>query len=360
MVKLAGLLIFATLALAAGSSSDNQHGTRVNTAQTTYLFQPVEIPAPENVTVFRPDDDQDVIMERLRQLTKSGQLSDRVPVAVMLNGRTLTVIPPRSPVPSAVFETWVEHLPVDYQESIASGFYGVIRDDNKLTAQRFVRDNFRHVYAKYQVTLEMLPEAGKYRVTFGDYPVGADVRLPPSEAWKVVTPGHFPVPQIVEDGETIGLELYQEPRTEQRLVEYVHVGRLNSMLRKEAAHDSYADDAQFTFTQPRVKANGVAMELAALPETLAGPILWAYVPGYGRYILSYLPHPELSFERAGEVSMNLLTFSLGGNSFRIDCADRIASGSGTYTVYARLDPSWQPADPADRTRVQMGAVPGVE
>jgi len=26
---------------------------------------------------------------------------------------------------------------------------------------------------------------------------------------------------------------------------------------------------------------------------------------------------------------------MGGNIFRVDCADRIATGSGTYNIYAR-------------------------
>lgn len=360
LVKLAGFLVVLSLAAAAASPS-NQHGTRVVAVQTAYLVEPVEIPAPDGITLTGTGD-QAMILQRVNELTRAGQVSAQAPVAVVLNGRTLQLVPPRVPTPSAVFETWVEQLPSDYQESITAGFSRIDREANQITAHRFVRDNFRHAYASYAVTVEMLPESGKYRVAFGASPIPSDVRFSPSEEWKVATPSHYPVPQILEEGETMRLELYTDPRTGQTLVEYLHVGKPAAItLRKEAAHDSYADDAQFVLTRPRLKANGMGREPAVLPDSLSGPILWVYVPGYGRYVLSFLPHQELGFERAGEVSGSSLIFSAAGNLFRIESADRIAGGgSGAYNVYALPDPSWQPSDPEDRARFVIGAAPGVE
>ena len=122
----------------------------------------------------------------------------------------------------------------------------------------------------------------------------------------------------------------------------------------------HAEDAQFAFTQTHLKANGSAFDPVALPETLGGPLVWISVPGYGRYVLSFLAHPELGFALAGEVSGHSLIFTVAGNMFRIDCGERIASGSGTYNVYALLDAAWMPADPEDQGRFSMGSVPGVQ
>ena len=360
LVKLAGFFVAAVLGSAAASST-NQHGTRIIGAQTAYLMEPVEIPAPDGITLNGLGD-QALIIARVNELTQTGQIPGQAPVAVVLNGRTLQLVPPRIPTPSAVFETWVEQLPSDYQESVTAGFSSIDREPNRFTAHRYVRDNFRHVYASYAVTVEMLPETGKYRVAYGASPVPSDVRLPASENWKIATPSHYAVPQILEDGEAMRLELYTDPRTEQTLVEYLHVGKPAAItLRKEAAHDSYADDSQFVITQPHLKANGVARDSAVLPETLSGPVIWVYAPGYGRYVLSFLPHAELGFERAGEVSGNSLNFAVAGNLFRMECADRIAvGGSGAYNIYAVRDPAWEPADPDDRVRFVIGSAPGVE
>jgi hypothetical protein len=349
-VKLAGfLLVVASLAWAA-SPPTNQHGTRVVPAQTTYLVEPEGIPPGE------------LTPERLRTLVQfRGAGSEGVRVAVGPDGRTLLLPPPDAPTPSAVFETWVEQLPSDYMESITAGFSSVDREENKIVARRFVRDNFLHVYASYAVTVEMLAEMGKYRATFSVSPRENDVKLPASEEWKVVAPSQFPVPQVLDEGETIRVELYQDARSGQQIVEYLHVGKQSSIaMRKEAAHDSYAEDAQFAFTQPHLKANGTPFDPALLPDTLSGPVVWAYVPGFGRYVLSFLPHPEQGFDLAGEVAGNSLIFTVAGNMIRVDCADRIASGSGTYNVYALLDSAWQPADAEDQSRFVMGSAPGVQ
>jgi hypothetical protein len=360
LAKLAGFFVALSVASAAASPA-NQHGTRVIPAQSTYLVEPVEMPARDGITLTGTGY-QALIDARVRLLTQAGQFTDQSPVAVTLNGRTLQMVPPRSPTPSAVFETWVEQLPSDYMESITAGFSSVDREPNKITAHRYVRDNFRHVYASYAVTVELLADTGKYRVTYAASPIPADVRLPASEGWKTALPSHFLVPQILGDGETMALQLYTDPNNGQTLVEYLHVGKSSAItLRKEAAHDSYADDAQFVLAAPRLKANGAAREPGLLPETLSGPILWVYVPGYGRYVLSFLPHQEQGFERAGEVSANALNFAVEGNLFRIECAGRISGvGSGAYNVYALHDPRWEPADPADRARFMLGSAPGVE
>jgi hypothetical protein len=346
-VKLAGLIVALSVAWAA-SPPTNQHGTRVVPAQTTYLIEPEGIPASE------------LTAERLRTLVQF-ESSGRAAIAVGPDGRTILLPPPDAQIPSAMFETWVEQLPSDYMESITAGFSSVNREENKVTARRYVRDNFRHVYASYAALVEKLPEMGKYRVTLSESPMEADAKLSPAEKWKVVAPSVFPVPQILDDGETIRVALYRDSVNGQELVEYLHVGMQPAIkVRKEAAHDSYAEDAQFAFTQPHLKANGTPFDPALLPETLSGPVVWAYVPGYGRYVLSFLPHPEQGFELAGEVAGDSLVFTVGGNMIRVDCADRIASGSGTYNVYALLDPVWQPADAEDQARFAMGSAPGVQ
>ncbi len=127
------------------------------------------------------------------------------------------------------------------------------------------------------------------------------------------------------------------------------------VLHSDAPHVSYAEDAEFAITQPRVRVNGVASAVAALPPAIRAPVVWVYVPGRGRYILSLRPHPALGFEESGETSGDSLTFTGADvGVFRIDTAERIAAGSGTYIVYVLQDSGWEPADPRDRMRVAIG------
>jgi len=121
--------------------------------------------------------------------------------------------------------------------------------------------------------------------------------------------------------------------------------------RQEVARDVYAEDAELTIAQPRLRTNGVELASADAAATLSAPVVWVSIPGQGRYLLSFKPRADQGFEKVGEVAGNSLVFSSAGNIFRIDCADRIATGSGIYNIYARRD---SVADPSERFLVGAG------
>lgn len=265
--------------------------------------------------------------------------------------------------PCVQFETWVERLPFDYSESVIGGVLDPQRTVQRVTLQRFVRDNFRKAYIRYAIAVEALPQAGTYRVSFQDSnaTVPSDVKAADVKAdWKVVAPPRYPAPQVVQDGDEIPLELITYASGAQ-LVDYIHVGAMNKMAkRKDAARDSYAEDAEFTLARPRLRVNGLALDSAGFPEMLRGGVLWLYVPGEGRYIVSFLPHPDQGFAKVGEVEGPLMTLLVGTNLLRIESTDRIAQGGGVYNVYGLRDAAWEPADPKDRARFMAGTSPGVE
>jgi hypothetical protein len=353
-MKVAGFLL-ALAAVAAGAQSLD-HGHKIGSG-LAYL-------AAES-----PSDGQTLKWELsnlLLQLEESSSSGSGGRVLLTPNATVPSLPYPRpSNEPCAAFETWAEQQISDFAESAAAGFTEVERTAGKAVLHRFVRDNLRQIYASYTVTVETLPQEGTYRVSFGPPTDPPPAELRGKADWKMVSPPKYPVPQIVMDQDSIRLELYSNGTARnatRRVVDYIHAGRQERMvMRKETPHDYYADDAELAVTRPRFRVNGVAGDaVAALPETIRGPVLWVYVPGYGRYILSLHPHEELGFESAGEAAGNSLTFSgPDGNVFRIDTAERIATGSGSYSVYVLADPGWEPADAQDRARVAIGSAPGI-
>ncbi len=270
-----------------------------------------------------------------------------------------------SPADGVAFETWVEDSSSDYAESFRAESGDIERGPAWVTIPRSLRDNMRHVSVSYTVSAERLleiPRKGptRYRVTFGDFD-DKDPRLQVTADPGSVLAGKYPAPQLAEDGDVIALELYRDSKTGRKVVDYIHIGKLNNMtLRTEAPHESYASDAEFTLSHPRVRINGEKQDSVPLPETLRGPDVWVYVPGHGRYGASFQQYPELGFDRIGEVSGQVLTFTEGTDVIKIDCAERIAAGSGSYRVHLLRDSDWTPADAKDRGSVAIGAMPGVE
>lgn len=314
-MKLAGFLP-VLLAIPACAQSSGPHGTRIGQVQTEYL-----------------ETDSAAVQERMRQILEAVRSAGTNSL-----GSSGIAPTPRDRGPHADFETWVEQMSRDYAESVVTGDSGVEREAGKATIHRFVRDNFRHTNLTYTVTFETVPGTATFRVAFSDSPVS------------------YPVPQILRDGETIALTLSADARTGWRMVDYIRVGTGIMHPRQDAARDVYAEDAELTIAQPRLRTNGVEQPAAGLPATLSAPVVWVNIPGQGRYLLSFKPRVEQGFEKAGEVTENSLTFWSGGNIFRIDCADRIAAGSGTYNIYARKDTAADPQSiPPDPSRFTAGA-----
>jgi len=303
-LKLAGVF-FAIFAISALAQSA-QYGTRIGQVQTVYLRDIPVTPGP-TVPFAGP--------ARIGDLPEAVRETSGAPAVT----------------PKAEFETWAEQRFKDYAESVVTGSTDIERAPGKATIHRFVRDNFRNLYVTYTMTFEPIARTDTFRVTFADSAV-------PS-----------PVPQILRDGETIALTLASDARTGRRLVDYVRVGTGVMHSRSGVSRDVYAEDAELTIAKPRLRTNGVEQRAANPTATVSAPVMQVDIPGEGRYDLSFRPRPDLGFERAGEVAENSLWFSLGGNIFRIDCADRVATGSGTYNIYARKEPVEVPAGSAGFT-----------
>ncbi len=282
----------ALLAISLCAQSSPQYGTRIGQTQTVYLRDIPVTPGP-TVPFGGP--------AHIGDLPEPARATSGIPAVT----------------PRAEFETWVEQRSKDYAESVLTGSTDIERTPGKATVHRFVRDNFRNLYLTYTMTFEPIAGTDTFRVTFTDSAVP------------------YPVPQILRDGETIPLTLSAEERTGRRLIDYIRVGTGVMHSRSAVSRDAYAEDAELTIAQPRLRTNGV--EMASLPATVSAPVVQVDIPGQGRYLLSFKPRPGEGFAKAGEVAENSLVFSSGGNIFRIDCADRIATGSGTYNIYTRKD-----------------------
>ena len=286
---------FATLlAIPTFAQSSPQYGTRIGQIQTVYLRDIPVTPGP-TVPFAGP--------ARIGELPEAPRATSGAPAVT----------------PKAEFETWAEQRSKDYAESVVTGSTGIEREPEKATIHRFVRDNFRNLYLTYTITFEPIARTDTFRVTFTDSAVP------------------YPVPQILRDGETIALTLAADARTGRRLTDYIRVGTGVMHSRAAVSRDVYAEDAELTLAQPRLRTNGVEQKAERPAGKVSAPVVWVDIPGQGRYDLSFKPRADQGFERAGEVAENSLVFSLGGSIFRIDCADRIATGSGTYNIYARRD-----------------------
>lgn len=112
-----------------------------------------------------------------------------------------------------------------------------------------------------------------------------------------------------------------------------------------AARDFAVGDVQLELIAPRVSVNGrpePSSDRASPSSTARGVVVWFYLPGRGRYVLSLAPRQELGFRRAGEIRGSVARFTFGEETITLLSGDRIAPGAGAYTLYVLREPAWRP------------------
>ncbi len=159
--------------------------------------------------------------------------------------------------------------------------------------------------------------------------------------WTFLQLPKYPVIPNVKVGETVALDLLVNSSTGQKVVDYLTLRRRDDIDLRNPPHDFTVADAELTLAGPRVFVNG-KLDAEESAGGMSGAVIWLYLEGRGRFVLSLIPNDKLGFARNGVVSRNGLLFHDRGAEFRVECDSRIAPGSGTYNLYLRQEREWRP------------------
>jgi hypothetical protein len=239
---------------------------------------------------------------------------------------------------------------------------------------RFMVDSSRHVYFGYDITIDHLPEDTSYRVTIRPLSIGADklqyFKDPANWTILPLPLPRYPAPQTLRSGDVMALDLMTNAETGQKIVDYLTVqeprrgvGTFNPDPPRQFSYtpgtprDFTIEDASLRFTAPRLTINGKLDESSNRNNgEVAGATVWLYVPNRGRFVFSLAPHRSLGFRKVGEVRGSILTFTMGSDTFTINCANTIAPGDTPFNLYVLQDRSWKPTYAfADLSAISMGA-----
>jgi hypothetical protein len=230
---------------------------------------------------------------------------------------------------------------------------------------RFMTDSAQRKYFGYDILVEALPQPNTYRVTFRPLSISAEKIHPNDPAgWTMVPLSGYPAPQTVHGGDTIALDLFTNPATGQKIVDYIRIkDRARELVyaNDSPPRDFSVADAELRLMAPHVSINGKLHPATAdQAGGIAGAAVWFYLPDHGRYFLSLMPHPELGFQKAGEVRGSSLNFTAGGDTITVECNGRIAVGYAAYNLYVLAEPGWRPRDPHAQTAFGMTAGDHIE
>jgi hypothetical protein len=248
---------------------------------------------------------------------------------------------------------------------------------------RTVMDSVNHEYFGYEVFLEE-KQSGTYLVTFGKLPLtsmeAAATAGAPFDQWSIRNLV-LPEPKIVRVGDFVSIDLITDASTGHKLIDDIAIqpvsqrpmigspipplgpnGAVRPGVRavptvEGTPRDFSAADVEMRLTQPRITLNGAAQSASTpLSPNVTGSLVWLYLPGRGRYILSLVPRPELNFQKAGEVRGGAITLTLGGDTITLESRGEIAPGRAPYNLYVLRDLDWEPTAQAQKGKIAIGSV----
>src|SRR5215469_9605713 len=154
----------------------------------------------------------------------------------------------------------------------------------------------------------------------------------------------YPVVPNLSLGDTVALDLLVNASTGQTVVDYLTLSGRGHVPDEREARDFSLADVELDVMDPQVTVN----EKAAPPlggGGFSGAVVWLYLPGQGRLVLSLAPREDFGFAKSGVVSGNSMLIHAGPAEIRIECSTRIAPASGVYNLYVAREPDWRPNAP---------------
>jgi hypothetical protein len=245
---------------------------------------------------------------------------------------------------------------------------------------RVLLDGARKTYFGYDVRVEALPERHTFRLAFGPLSLTPALREQllgsDSSGWSRMETPAFATPVTIMAGQVLELPLLTGDAWGQRVVEYVTVQepdlpqgfdaigspRREFVFAPGAPRDFAVDDVELRLQAPRVSVNGIIDESSLrIQADLSGSVVWVYVPGRGRYLLSLVPRPKQAYRKAGDVRGNSLRFVVGRDTIALSAGARIAPGEAAFNLYVLHEPAWRPTYAhANLEAVMFGAIDRVE
>lgn len=259
------------------------------------------------------------------------------------------------------------------------------------TIHRVFVDSANGIYFGYDLEVTPLAEPGQFRLTVkpltaqpgrpaparrtarGSSAGGGQAAPAPAAPLTRVALPNYPAPQLLQDGDTLALDVLVNPRTGVKIVDLIKVVSyselpLDPQLRtgqpaagggNRAPADLTPDAIEFRITASRLLADGQAVfgEDKGATAGITGALVWFYLPGHGRFILSLVPRAGYDFRKIGVVSGDRLSFTAGGRRYEwISSAPIVTIGSGTWNLWVLHDPDYRPEHtPADTPFLVGGA-----
>jgi hypothetical protein len=157
---------------------------------------------------------------------------------------------------------------------------------------------------------------------------------------------NYTKPLLVNNGDTLAIDVLGNPRTGARLVDYFLISNkppveepvtLESLAAQ--ARPLAIEDIELTVMNFELRRNGESIYKTA--GGVRGRFIWIDIPAAGRFHFSLQERARLSgYDQPAYVTGHQLTFVYGSDRYEIVTKDPIIPASGVFNIWMRMDPTF--------------------
>ena len=234
------------------------------------------------------------------------------------------------------------------------------------TVHRVMTDTKNKIYFGYDLIVEKQGEAGKFKVAI------KPLSKSPAELFRQNTIDYkeftakslpkYPEAFVLDEGDSITLEILENRQTRTKISDIIKITSKwqkfgNYFSELEKAKDFTIEDVNIYLDKPEISING---KKTINGGGASGNVVWFYLPGKGRFIFSFRPQTEFSFQKTGMILDNKIIFEHNGEKYEIVNKTPVLSSGGKWNLWIMFDQNFQPPSPYSPNEYMFGATDDVK
>jgi GWxTD domain-containing protein len=225
------------------------------------------------------------------------------------------------------------------------------------TIRRVFVDEGGSMYFGYALVIEPLAASKQFRVSAR--PLSAEdeqeLRARKSFQKRTVHPNYnaagfsrSATSQVISDGDTFALDVLVNPRTGDKVTDFVTVSTSEAAARENATRaavpprDFTLEDVEMKMINYQLLINNELVAGGKRSGACAGPVIWFHLMDRGRFIFSLKPHEGYDFQKIGTIERNKIKFTLKDEHYEWVSDVPVVSGGGPWNLYVLYDPNYVP------------------
>jgi hypothetical protein len=230
------------------------------------------------------------------------------------------------------------------------------------TIHRLITDLKNKLYYGYDIIVIPQSETNKFQLSFKPLSINPGKYTNVDNLAAQVIP-KYPDDILVEGGDTITLELLENPQTKVKLFDVLKITNGDSkggdfLAEQKPARDFTIDDVVLQLTKMEVFVNGEKIGRGG--GGMSGANIYIYLPDKGRFIMSPFPRKGFNLQKIGIAENNKISFSFNGDNYKIVSTAPVLGSGVKWNIWILHDPDYRSSYNLSPNSYEQGASDKIE